>query len=372
MDSEFESAVTSVVPLHPNTPDDRIAVLHRDVSIQPHVSVAVIDMDEQTAQFACELTILNKSDDEFQIGQVRARLPVGITLNEAVDFAHAETTRTHEKICESTSRLLTNAILLDNENLLRDQVNKSKDAIRKTFNARGILEIYMSFFMISLPNALKNVRDSQFKIFVRSSEDIARALEHFPLSPNSKADVSLARYNLEILKSIEESGNYNKNEDNEVSLRKGQEYKIVYILCARRGWINPSSFSIGFEVPFRRENYSMSRMEYARISVPPGSTWPTIIAMLSSAIGSYIQRFGSNKTAPPNFEGISLVAIANGALATLVVPMLTALIVYNIYDMTALKDKFQSRRGWRSGIMVGFFCGFLNQKILGALSALFQ
>jgi hypothetical protein len=56
-------------------------------SIDPRISVTLVEIDVQTAQYSCEVTITNAADEEFSVCAVRPRLPKGVRLNEAVDSA---------------------------------------------------------------------------------------------------------------------------------------------------------------------------------------------------------------------------------------------------------------------------------------------
>lgn len=344
---------------------------HTQASIQPTVTLSIVDIDQQSAQFACELTISNIADEDFQVGQIRQRLPVGITLNEALDTAQAERLRDYNEICRSMEQVLTSAILLKDEPIIKLQVEESRNTLRKIISIRGIVDAYLSLFLLRVPQIIKDTRDRAFKISIRNSSDIERVIKIFEIGPEFAAENKLASYNSKILAELESSEDF-KQSQKDVTLKKGQQYKLVYILKGERGYVNTIPYSISFEIPFRRGNYAISRMEYVRLSVPPGSTWPTLTAMLSAAIGSYIHRFGAPGAAPTNITDIDSGMVLNGAFSTLLIPMLTALVVYNIYDMTSLKDKFQASRGWRSAVLVGFFCGFLNNKILEALVTLFK
>ena len=371
MEAEVDLASANIAKLRA-VGTEAAAPARTDASIQPTVALTVVDIDQQSAQFACELTISNVADDDFQVGQVRPRLPTGITLNEAVDSAQAERLRTYGEICRSMERVLTSAVLLSNEQLFKQQASSMRDTLRTFMTWRGVLNVYLSFFLMRMPEMMRQARLRGFRVVVRCSDDIRRVMETFPLGPEDGADVQLARYNMKLLADMEQSDDFEQSRQ-DVTLKRGQQYRIVYILRGTRGYVNSLPFSISFEIPLRRGAYTTSRMEYVRVSVPPGSTWPTLTAMLSAGIGSYIQRFGTPvAAAPADVTRMGADAILNGAVSTLLVPMLTALVVYNIYDLTSLREKFQARRGWRSAVLVGFFCGFLNAKILEALAVLFQ
>ena len=88
---EVDRTSANVAKLHAVT-NEGLSISRTDDSIQPSVILTVVDIDQQSAQFACELTISNLADDDFQVGQIRPRLPVGVTLNEAVDSGCGLTT----------------------------------------------------------------------------------------------------------------------------------------------------------------------------------------------------------------------------------------------------------------------------------------
>jgi hypothetical protein len=371
MDTETNLTSATAAKLRAVTTEDD-PESRTQASIQPSVTLSVVDIDQQSAQFACELTISNVADDDFQVGQIRPRLPAGVTLNEALDSAQAERLRTYVEICRSMEAVLTTAVLINNEQLFKQQVTTLRETVKSLLRGSGILDFYWSLLLRRTPEVMRQARERSFKVTVRCADDIGRVIKMFPLGAEGNADIQLARYNMQMLIDMEQSEDF-KQSQQDVTLKRGQQYKIVYILRGTRGYINSLPFSISFEIPFRRGSYAISRMEYVRISVPPGSTWPTLTAMFSAAIGSYIQRFGTpDASAPADVTRLGADAIVNGAVATLLVPMLTALVVYNIYDLTTLKEKFQTKRGWRSAVLVGFFCGFLNQKILAALAVLFR
>ena len=188
----------------------------------------------------------------------------------------------------------------------------------------------------------------------------------FPLVPQS-SDLRLVSYNIDLLEGIERDANFQRSRAKDVVLKKGQQYKAIFIVCGTRGALNPTSYSISFDIVLRRDDYVLSRMEYVAVTVPPAPFWPTIVAMGAAAIGSFIHAAG------PKGSGANLLTSDPFALLRdVAVPVLTALIVYNIYDMASLNDRIKPIRSWRSAVFVGFLCGFLNEKILAALEALLR
>ena len=56
--------------------------------------------------------------------------------------------------------------------------------------------------------------------------------------------------------------------------------------------------------------------------------------------------------------------------ANCLVAVVTAAIVFNIVDFTNLRDKLKSGVSWRGAMLVGFVCGYLNERVLRALQTL--
>jgi hypothetical protein len=171
---------------------------------------------------------------------------------------------------------------------------------------------------------------------------------------------------------IEEHPDYKPNGGREVLLKQGQQYKVVYVVEARRGRLNPSSYSLSFDITMRRRSYSISRVEHATLTVPTGHVWTTIVAVVAAIIGGTTQHFNQlkkNESAPvlPVSWDSAWIYISS---VDILLPILTAVIVFTIFDMTSLRERFNFSRDWRAAVFIGFFCGFLTDRILGALAEL--
>jgi hypothetical protein len=265
-------------------------------------------------------------------------------------------------------------VLLADKEIAAEQVKSLRDHVRQALKPGSLLELYVSPLMGRVPTVVRDMRERNFRIDVACAADAERALGSFSL-PAESANRRLIEYNIALLKAVETDPDFQRSQSQVISLKKGQQYKSIYIICGSRGSLEPTSYSIGFDITLQRGAYSLSRVEYVTVTVAPAPLWPTLIAMGSAAVGSLIQTFGpSVKAAAAAAEEATKPALLKAdALVlgtTFIVPMLTALIVYNIYDLTVLKDRVKVSRSWRSAVFVGFLCGFLNEKILAALTAL--
>jgi hypothetical protein len=367
--------VRSGVAIVHSSPSEFVDQLRTKESIDPRISVTLLEIDVQSAQYSCEVTIANAADEEFSVSEVRPRLPKGVKLNEAFDSAQVALGKRYQEICRTTGALMTSATLLAGQDLATQNAKRLRESMREALKPRNLLDMYLAPLFGRVPQSLQKARERDFKIEVNCSADASGALKAFPLAADS-ADRQLIEYNISLLKRIEADQDFQRTRTKEVSLKKGQQYKAIYIVCGTRGALNPTSYSISFDIVLRRESYFLSRVEYATVTVPPAPFWPTVVAMASAAIGWLIEAFRpvtaagatTPKAASASFLSTDPLVLATG----LAVPILTALIVYNIYDMTALKDRVKASRSWRSAVFVGFLCGFLNERILAALGALLK
>jgi hypothetical protein len=220
---------------------------------------------------------------------------------------------------------------------------------------------------------MKAASERNLEIEIQCAEDAEWALKKFALDEDSP-ERKIVEFNIERLKKIEKHEDFDCRCSHAVTLKKGQQYKSLYVVSAKRGRLSPNTYSLSFDVTMRRDDYSLSRVEYATLPVPTGHLWTTLVAMVAAAVGGLILKLQPHEGAAPLASGRNplgqLFSEAGAAAPDIVVSMLTAAIVYNIFDMTGLKDKVGTSRNWRTAVFIGFLCGFLNMRILQALSAL--
>jgi hypothetical protein len=342
-----------------------------DDSIAPNISASIHPVDAQSAQYSCEVTVSNVDDKDFGVVDVGIRLPRGMRVNEAIDSTEVEVRKRHEQVCEAVSATLTSHLLLKDRELAKFHIGQMRDELRKAFRPKSLFEAYFYLFLGRMPKWIKTWRERHFKIDVCDAEDAAQALAVMKLSDDEPLKTVIQSY-INRLKNIESHRDYKPNGDREVTLKKGQQYKVVYVVEAQRGRFSPNSYSVSFDIIMRRKDYSLSRVEHKTLTVPTGHVWTTAIAVISALIGATTQHFNQIRkatylpTKPVSWES----AWAYVSSVEILLPILTSIIVFTIFDMTSLRDKFNFSRDWRLAVFIGFVCGFLTDRILGALGEL--
>jgi hypothetical protein len=347
-------------------------------SIDPQISVTVKEIDPQSSQYSCEVTVANVADEDFTVLEVDPRLTKGVSLNESIDSAGVALTEEHKAYCRRTGSLLTSAVLLTDQDMAAHVANQFRDNFRQSIKVKNIFELYyyLAFFR-RYPDWVRSLREKSFKIDIRCADDARSALRRFPLPENS-ADRRLIEYNVDRLIDIEKKEDFDCARCGEILLKKGQQHKSIYVVSAKRGRLSPNTYSISFDIKMKRDDYSLARVTHATFTVPTGHLWTSAIAMAFAVVGALVQTLDPDSNAGQTDKSTDGLKVAishldlSGIVAGISLPILTALVVYNIFDMTSLKDKIGANRNWRTAVFVGFLCGFLNEKILHALSALLR
>ena len=354
----------------PIDPIDEAATRTKD-SIVPSITTAIHAIDPQSAQYACEVTVSNVADDDFGVVDVGIRLPRGIRVNEAIDSAEVEIRKRHEDVCGAASAMLTSELLLKDRELAKHHASQMREELRKAFRPTNLLEAYFYLFLGRLPKWIHAWRERSFKVDICNARDAERALVNLKLDEDSPVRTVVQSY-IDRLKHIEDHPDFKPNGGREVTLKQGQQYKVVYVVEAQRGRFSPSSYSLSFDIMLRRKSYSISRVEHTTLTVPTGHVWTTVIAVVSAVIGATTQHFNQIRkdtylpTKPVSWES----AWSYVSSVEILLPVLTAIIVFTIFDMTSLREKFNFSRDWRLAVFIGFVCGFLTDRILGALGEL--
>lgn len=212
---------------------------------------------------------------------------------------------------------------------------------------------------------MKDARERFMRLPITSLAEAERALAILKSSSAPPIEVESAEYVVSILSDIESSQEFKASHLARSIVQPGHQHKSIYVVQARRGFLGIKSYCINFSIGLRSEdgNSQISRVESASLSVSPHPLSLTVVAVLASAAGAAIRHL---TTIPENIDPALIV----DEWPKFLVAALTALIVFNVFDLTNLRDQLRARVSWRLAILVGFLCGYLTDRILSALEAL--
>ncbi|MFG1243123.1 hypothetical protein V5F31_12165 [Xanthobacter sp. V7C-4] len=342
------------------------------------ISVTLIELDYQSHKFSCEMIISNDTGSNVKIGNIIPRVSNSIVLEETVESSRARLIRRHEDICRETELLINQVIMYkyrsNDRKFLKYIVEESgvKRSAMALLNPINLAKLYAGLYVAALAKIVNDIKDRIFKVKINSSVDVKFTLDTFQFFESSRPQILKSKYNMKYLSDLEEQIASFGDDDKHIDIYNGQSHKSIFIMKGIPSRINTTPSSVSFEIPIQIGDESIRYVEYININVPPGAFWTSVIAMTSGIIGSYIQAVGSKLQNGIEIDiySMKMSTFINFIPTHGVVPALTALIVYNIYDMTELRDRFNSRRGWRTAMLIGFVCGYLNLKVLAALRAL--
>jgi hypothetical protein len=329
------------------------------------IEVQVKDTDARSSQFSCELIVTNRGDEEFEVASATVRLPPGLKVNEALNPSDVQANLHYARVCRRIEDMVSTYLITASAAQTEAHVDQLRKAVRKLLSWRGLLSAYVSLVLLQMPNFLRKTRESLIRLRVTSLRQAEAALELLGRSGADEVDLRAVEYWVNVLREIAHSDEFQKKQLAGSVVRKNEQYKTTYIIDARRGWFDTRSYSVNVDVMLRtsREKREIFRRTGALVSVTPSSLSLTALAILTALVGATIGLVAGADRAP---RPEAFVENWGGYL----VAALTAAIVFNIFDFTNLRDRFQARVSWRSAILVGFVCGYLNDRILDALQAL--
>lgn len=326
------------------------------------IDIAVKEFDERSSQFACEVTIANTGTAAFEVFAAAPRLPKGLRINEASDTSNVQLGDRQAALCSQLEELVGAFLVAHSQDEAAAYAARIRTAMTSTFTLRSLVD--GSLLIRRNSNMFREMRSRLMRLPIANATEGERAVAIMKSSMASPIEIQSAEYVLQSLTDVEDQ--QRRNSRNRGSLiQPGQNLKQVYVLQARRGLLGVKSYCINFgiELVAPAEESHASRLESASISVSPNPISLTALAVAASAAGTAI-RYLVETPVRPTAENLA------AQWPSFLVAALTALIVFNIFDLTRLRDQVHTRASWRSAILVGFLCGYLNQRILAAVEAL--
>lgn len=329
------------------------------------ISIASKEIDARSSQFSCELTIANTGSDPFDIVETMPRLPTGVTLNDAIDSSKAELSKRYDMLCQRCENMVGNYLILSSEEQAKQQFETMQRVMRELLSANGVLSFYTDLVLRRMPRVMQNAREQLVRIPVASMREAERAFTIVQAAGAPESELATLRYVIDILHDIEQEDEFMANRRTRGQVQPGKEHKSVYIVDARRGLFDAASYSVNFDISLRSaDGTQISRTETAPLLVSPNAATLTAVAVISSLIGRAIRLLSDGSVV--SFDTTAIAQTAGGYLLA----ALTALIVFNIFDFTALRDQFKAKISWRAAILVGFVSGYLTDRLLSTLETL--
>ncbi len=330
--------------------------------MERQIQCDVREIDTRSSQFSCEFTITNDSSEPLEITSMALRLPQGITLKEAVDPYQIELTSRYDDMCKRLENLVSTELTVHSQAELEDYALRVRETMRALLRPSSIIDAYASILLRRAPKFAAEARQRLVRFPIKSLAEATRAVALLKKHGKNELILDTADQYIATLGEIERQDDFLDSRRSKLTVQPGKSTSALYIVKARRGWADVWSYSINFDLTYKLRDGSQGLMsESASIAVSPSALSLTMVAVLAALLAAVLRLI--------SIGGDS--ALDLGATwQSLTVAGITALILFNIFDFTGLKDKVSAKVSWRLAIFVGFLCGYLNDRVLAALDAL--
>jgi len=329
------------------------------------IEVAAKEFDERSSQFACELTISNNGTAAFEVIAARPRIPKGLRLNEANDASELRLIDRHAALCDQLQELVGAFLVTHSKDEATAYAQRMVEAINEAFSVRKVFGMNVAVLLGQRERIYREMRTRLMRLPITNSGEGERALKILRENSPTPIEIQTAEFVLQSVKDIEQNRGFEASRDSRSLVQPGQQLKSVYVLQARRGVLGIKSYCINFNIGLRSEDglTHASRLASTSLSVSPNPVSLTVLAVAASAAGAAIRHLVNMPAGTPTRD------LLNQGPSFLVAA-LTALIIFNIFELTRLREQLRTRVSWRGAILVGFLCGYLNDRILSAVEAL--
>ena len=329
------------------------------------IDIEVKEFDERSSQFSCVLTIANQGADALEVLAASPRLPQGLRLNEASDASALQLVDRHTALCERLEGVVGAFLIALSPEEATAYAARLHAAMEKVFTTRSLVDISVSRLLRRGPKIFEDMRIRVTGLPITNAREGSRAVGIISKFEPTDVVIQSAHYLLQALDDIEGNPDYVSFRNARSAVLPGQQQKSIYVVQAKRGLLGVKSYCINFSIELRSKDGKdhTSRLESTSVSVSPNPISLTALAVAASAVGAGIRYL----TTMP--EGTPADAVFN-QWPNFLVSALTALVVFNIFDLTRLREQLRASVSWRGAILVGFLCGYLNVRILSAVEAL--
>jgi len=240
--------------------------------------------------------------------------------------------------------------------------------VRKLVDIRNLFSVYASLYTRITPTVIVDAREQLLSVEIEDSDTAEYALKQFSDDIPTDADRRLIDFKISQLRSIEARDDYKRIVNKSTTLYNGQDYKVIYILDAQRRYLDLSSYSVTFDVVLRDSisGHQVARTESGTLVVTPNRAWLTFLAVSAGLVGAAVE---SMRTGATMIRYDSLYKYVETTWRLYLLSALVALVFFNIFDFTSIRDRIKANISWRVAVLVGFLCGLFNEKVLAAFDA---
>src|SRR5688572_2741395 len=334
--------------------------------------------DQRSSYFAFELTLFNSTDATLYVDSVDSSVPMGARILEVTDSSLAQSNQQRAVLLQELNRLLRQQLWANSADFRKTWVDSRRAAYR---DIGGLAAMLVDLRMLMTPFSFESSITREFSSLafrMMNAADARMAYQQWiapasapvgePASagsthPASATVRSLFNAKLEQLERIEKAvGEGGPG----FAVEPGGAYTATYVLKLERGFINLRKYQLAFSMSYRAEGQKGVQVASAatNVQVSPSPVALSIVAFAAALLGVLLQK--ATAGSPHPFRALETMA----QTGHLWVAPVIALIVFNVYEYTALGKGIKMGVSWRSAVLIGALCGLSGKRMLDAINAL--
>ncbi len=330
--------------------------------------------DLRSNEIAYEFKIENQGAGPINLLSIIPRIPDKVELIEVKSPSLSAAKEKHRELCEQLTELLKDHVKANSVEAVQKQVQVEVDILKQTLGSLGgLLGLYGQMFTGTLAKNIKQKRLLSEVLFLKvdSRRDAETGFNQF-LQHLPDGDIRKTVFVAKVEQLVRLEGTLGADGVSEplAVVEPDSFFAMTYILKFPRSVADPKKYNISIETAYgetgKNERHIGGTTTTLIISARPEIL--TMIAVISSLLGATLRLAtygGSMSAGMVTFGQIRPALIGWPALTAAI----TALVFFNIYEFTALGDKFKMSVGWRGALLIGFLCGLSGDRILAALKA---
>ena len=326
--------------------------------------------NEQAYLFRAE----NQGPNPIEILVVTPRIPEKVELLEVKSPSISAARSKYDELCKQLTELVKDFIIGDSREIRERLAQNDADQINLMLGSlSNIARMYFAMLTGSVKKNMEAVRRRSNALFVQieNKHDADNARSTF-LSALSDDDIRKKVFDVKIeqLAAYEAAIGAGQSSKSLATVQPDSFFAVTYILRFPRSTTSPKKYNVTIEAGYSEEGKSEKYVGSSTTSliISPRPLILSLIAIMASLLGT-ILRIAVEQMHPTTPSGGFKQLFGAPEVWHGVAAAITALVFFNVYEFTALGDKFKMSVSWSSALLIGLLCGLSEDRILAALKA---
>jgi hypothetical protein len=330
--------------------------------------------DLRSNEIAYILKIENQGAKAINLWSITPRISDKVELVEVQNPSISAARAQSDELCKQLTALLRDDLLVQSAQLRQKRVQVEVDMVKEVF---GSISKFSAIYLSLFTGNFKRQMETQLRLSKALYPELANltyavsAYKRF-IEPRPDGDVlqKIFAAKIEQLSGVDKTlGGADSASSALATIEPDSSFAVTYVLRFPRSVANPRKYNVSVEGAYSEMEDDKKHVGSATTSliISPRPEVLTIIAMASALLGVILKIavVASTASGSASFYMALHGAMWPGGVSALII----SLVFFNVYEFTALADKFRMAVGWRSALLIGLLCGLAGERIVAALKA---